>query len=149
MRYNCVSFVFSFGIMSCFIIRFLNTFGTLLSLFQFLIKLFLIKRLMNSILAGLNDFGSFLPKWVHLNDASFLVIKKSKLLTNSFLFCLLPFLLILSTITLFAFSTLSLIHFDSCVANAAISLLSVSLFIFDSLLLSTASTDFSWCVICW
>ena len=56
-------FLLFFLLVSCHaLIRFLNTFGTPLSLFQFLTKMFLIKKLMNSILAGLIDFGSLLPR---------------------------------------------------------------------------------------
>ena len=95
-------------------------------------KSFSIRGFVNSILVGLihvEQVHKQVPKQVHLNV--------------SFPFCLSSYSLRLNTITLFAPSTQSLIDFDSCVAIDTLSLIKVSLFTFDSLLLSTTGIDVS------
>ena len=76
-----------------------------------------------------------LPKRVHLNDVSFPTIKEHKSLASYLSFSLPSCSLRLNTITLFAFSTRLLIDFDIYVATDTLSLISILLFTFDSLLL--------------
>ena len=99
---------------------------------------------MNLILAGLIDADFILPKGVHLNNVSFPMIKEHKLLTNSLSFCLSSCSLRLNTISWFAVSSRSLIYLDIRVPIDTLSLINISLFTFDSLLLSTTGIDFSW-----
>ena len=66
--------------MSSLMVTFLNFVDAPLSLFKFLMKPFLIRRFVNSILAGLIDADFVLPKGVHLNNVSFPMIKEHKLL---------------------------------------------------------------------
>ena len=98
-------------------------------------KSFLIRGFVNTILAGLINVDFTLPKRVHLNNVSFPMIKEHKSLTSYLSFSLPSCSLRLNTITLFALSTRLLIDFDIYVAIDTLSLISISLFTFDSQLL--------------